>query len=542
MAAACQAVLDAWCSSPENCPHAATHRSVHARLDTTGSGGARAWRCYAEETLTADLTQYSHGSTFCTRHGQLSALLAQCKHNSAAPINVVVSPTGTAQPPPPDAPTSTNLGSPLLQTPANEVFAAWLEQCASEGRRCSCLQHGAPKGTVELVRRFTSVAFFIIVPERAAPEELAAQHLVSELAAQNATNAYVMEIELSRLGTRPMNHGVLNPRRARLTALQALQVSNEFFDLQLVHIPSLPSLHAPSTGAARSLLSLAAATLLLLPPGPSRASWRAALSHLAAAVPPEIDAVAAAAELGVELAAEGCGGSGGGVGLGCALGSEDGLLVRLHRLSRLNAHHLSCWEAPHCHDRMYVMTLDMGVAAGGVGWVARVPSMHRVERARGAPAGFRTVAEALSWRGKPIPFETGGANLDSLVSLKLVATHRARLATQFLTIPVGRDMMLWNVVAGTEGAYAIDQEGVIYTDGQVPWERRAMPYCLSVRDCYEKPLGALCGLPYTPPGRLHGAALTAAATELFAAQCDHRRPYPCANGCQASYEDCVRNT
>ena len=54
-------------------------------------------------------------------------------------------------------------------------------------------------------------------------------------------------------------------------------------------------------------------------------------------------------------------------------------------------------------------------------------------------------------------------------------------------------MMLWNIVAGREGAFAIDQEGVVYPDGGVPWERRAMPYCLSVRDCYEKPLGALCG-------------------------------------------------
>ena len=87
--------------------------------------------------------------------------------------------------------------------------------------------------------------------------------------------------------------------------------------------------------------------------------------------------------------------------------------------------------------------------------------------------------------------------------------------------------------------YLLDQEGVVYPDGGVPWERRAMPYCLSVRDCYEKPLGALCGLPYTHPGQLYGAALTSAAAELFGAQCvDARRPYPCPFGCRASYEEC----
>ena len=220
-----------------------------------------------------------------------------------------------------------------------------------------------------------------------------------------------------------------------------------------------------------------------------------------------------------------------------------GLGKPCHLTERLNLHHLSCWEAPRCHDRMYLMSLARAeAAADGAAWARRVPALHRVEPHGKWPPGthpFASVAEALALRGKAIPFETGGANLDTLVALRLHRTQRARLATQFLAIPVGRDMMLWNIVAGREGAFAIDQEGVVYPDGGVPWERRAMPYCLSVRDCYEKPLGALCGLPYTHPGQLYGAALTSAAAELFAAQCvDARRPYPCPFGCRASYEEC----
>ena len=102
-------------------------------------------------------------------------------------------------------------------------------------------------------------------------------------------------------------------------------------------------------------------------------------------------------------------------------------------------------------------------------------------------------------------------------------------------------MMLWNIVAGREGAFAIDQEGIVYADGAIPWGARAMPYCLSVRDCYEKPLGALCGLPYSPPGRLYGPTLTACAAGFFAGHCDDPgKPYPCRNGCKASYEECER--
>jgi len=413
---------------------------------------------------------------------------------------------------------------------ATELFDAWLEQCAASVERCSCLQHGAHEGSIEMFLRHQAVAFFIVVPEA---EQ--AERLVARLADHNATNAYVMQTDLARRGTLPLRNAVLNPRLGHLSALQALQTSNEFFDLQLVHASTAPSLLRPSAAEARSVLSLAAATLLLLPRGGAAAAWRAALPALATAVPREEDAVAAAAPMRVEVVAEGCG--------AYAAGAEEAVLVRLAWLTRLNLHHLSCWEAPRCHDRMYVMSLAQADApADGAAWMRRVPALHRV--AGNGPPGthpFASVAEAAALRGKAIPFATGGANLDSLAALRLHRTHRARLATQFLSIPVGRDMMLWNIVAGREGAFAIDQEGVVYPDGGVPWERRAMPYCLSVRDCYEKPLGTLCGLPYTHPGRLYGAQLTTCAAELFAAQCeDARRPYPCPNGCRASYEECVR--
>lgn len=467
---------------------------------------------------------------------------------------------------------------PRLHTPATAVFATWLSHCATSEQRCSCLQHGAPEGSVEFIRRFPSVAFFLIVPEQAiTPGTMSADRLVADLDAHNASNAYVMRMELTRLGARPLSNGVLNPHSRHLTALQALQASNEFFDLQIIHTSAVQSIRSPTAAQARSLLSLAAATLVILLPGPSRHAWHDVIPHFATHVSPSADPIAAAAEIDVEIMAEGCspdgggggadgggggsadydGGYSGGGGVECSLGSADALLLRLNRLSRLNFHHLSCWDAPRCHDRMYVMTMDKArVVAGhggsgsgsggddnGAGWWRRVPALHRVERVPGAPPGqpsFASLAGALPLRGKAIPFQTGGANLDSLVRLQLAARHRARLASDFLRIPVGRDMMLWNIVAGHDGAYAIDQEGMVYADGQVPWERRAMPYCLSVRDCYEKPLGALCGLPYSPPGRLYGDALTAAAAELFAGRCGRERPYPCANGCQPSYEMCVR--
>lgn len=437
---------------------------------------------------------------------------------------------------------------------APKLFDAWLEQC-SRAPRCACLVHGTSAAAEALVTRFPRVAFFFGLPE---PSEAA--RLVSRLDTAAATNAYVMHLDLARRGARPCQNDVLNPREGLLTALQALQASNEFFDLQLVHVAAVPALGRPSPTTARSLLSLAAATLLLLPSGggaEAAAAWRGTLPHVQHAVARSDDAVAAAARLQVEVAADGCGGADGGGGVGCGGGgggAAEAVLVRLRSLERLNLHHLSCWDAPRCHARMYVMTLPLVAAApspspeAGVGaWARRVPALHRVgeggKSMRPGPRAFSTLDEALAARGKPIPFETGGANLDSLTALGLLAPHRARLASQFLALPVGRDMMLWNIVAGREGAFAIDQEGVVYADGAIPWGARAMPYCLSVRDCYEKPLAQLCGLPYSQPGRLYGDALTAAAATLFAARCpDAARPFPCRQGCRASYEECERTS
>jgi hypothetical protein len=55
-------------------------------------------------------------------------------------------------------------------------------------------------------------------------------------------------------------------------------------------------------------------------------------------------------------------------------------------------------------------------------------------------------------------FDTGGLNLDTAIGLQLAVGARARLAAQFLALPVGRDMMLWNIIVGVRGLYAIDQE------------------------------------------------------------------------------------
>ena len=71
------------------------------------------------------------------------------------------------------------------------------------------------------------------------------------------------------------------------------------------------------------------------------------------------------------------------------------------------------------------------------------------------------------------------------IGLQLAVGMRARLAQQFLALPVGRDMMLWNIIVGRKGLYAIDQEGHAYDEGKVPWGERVWPYCISVRDCFE---------------------------------------------------------
>ncbi|KAL1508363.1 hypothetical protein AB1Y20_004473 [Prymnesium parvum] len=78
----CQAELNQWCNL--NCPHYATHGSLLARYDTNAQRGPRSWRCYAESTLTSDLSRYSSGDSYCTRHPQLLELLESCRAMSDA--------------------------------------------------------------------------------------------------------------------------------------------------------------------------------------------------------------------------------------------------------------------------------------------------------------------------------------------------------------------------------------------------------------------------------------------------------------------------
>ena len=149
---------------------------------------------------------------------------------------------------------------------------------------------------------------------------------------------------------------------------------------------------------------------------------------------------------------------------------------------------------------------------------------------------FSQLSEAWGLRGKELDFDTGGMNLDTAIGLQLAVGARARLAAQFLALPVGRDMMLWNIIIGARGLYAIDQEGRAYDDGAVPWGDRVWPYCISVRDCYEKALGALCGRQ-RPSQPLDDCFATLTHAQLCP---QPGRPYPCANGCQPSFLDCQR--
>ena len=179
-------------------------------------------------------------------------------------------------------------------------------------------------------------------------------------------------------------------------------------------------------------------------------------------------------------------------------------------------------------------------------WRRRLPRMYRVEVATpggGGGAAVDSLASAWAARGKRIPFETGGVNLDSLVALGLHGRQRAALAAGFLRLRVGRDMMLWNIVAGARGPYAIDQEGEVYAEPDVPWERRAMPYCFTVRDCYEKALHALCAARPFYIGKPAPAAgeLEACLAAMPGAPCaDVDAPFACADGCRAGYRECRR--
>jgi hypothetical protein len=463
-----------------------------------------------------------------------------------------------------------------LDTSAPAVMGQWLTAC-SQRPRCACLQHGIVTESEALFAAFPTVAFFVILTGAAAPP------LAARLAAANLTHVYVLRADLQALGPSPMMNDVLNPRGEKLRALQALRVSNEFFDLQLVHSSAPGWLLEPTPADARTVLSLAAWTLLLLPSGAALAAWDAALATTVRSPGAESNALpsenAFDSTFSVEAAtyATGCSGDGGrhragdvgdegiaGSG-GCSAGrslaplhdsgAQVALLVELRALRRLNAHHFSCWHSPRCHQRMYVMDLPRELpldlpyptasAEGGSSagtpprtiWQPRVPALFRVDDGTSFGAHqFKTLEEGWRMRGKNLGFDTGGMNLDTAIGLQMVASSRARLAVEFLALPVGRDMMLWNIIVGRDGLYAIDQEEHAFEDGKIPWGDRVWPYCISVRDCYEKALGALCGRQRpTQPLDECFAALT--RLEICP---DPTKPFPCLHGCRASFLDCQR--
>lgn len=449
-------------------------------------------------------------------------------------------------------------------------MARWLAEC-SQRPRCSCLQHGVGPHSEALFAAFPSVAFFVLLT---GPE---AQQLTARLGAANLTHVYVLRADLQTRGTSPMANDVLNPKGSRLTALQALRTSNEFFDTQIVHATAPNWLLHPTRTDARAVLALSSSTLLLLPSESSGSSWKRALEAVKPFPPGHgamaddavaanvggddgsFDAVAATARVEAILTAEGCAGR-----AHCSAGealtsladpaASSALVVELSALRRLNAHHYSCWHSPRCHQRMYVMDLPHPPPSAPAprspemtptrrvlqrSWQRRVPRLHRIEDGtRFGAHNFSKLSEAWALRGKDLGFDTGGMNLDTAIGLQLAVGVRARLAAQFLALPVGRDMMLWNIIIGRHGLYAIDQENHAFEDGSVPWAERVWPYCISVRDCYEKALGALCGrLRATQPLSECFAPLTRAD---FCP--DSAKPFPCPNGCQASFLDCKRRS
>ena len=435
-----------------------------------------------------------------------------------------------------------------------------LTQCAA-APRCACLQHGLVPGSETLYAAFPSVAFFVLL------QGAAAQQLATRLHASNHSHVYVLRADLQAKGPTPMSNDVLNPRGERLSALQALRASNEFFDLQIVHTTAPHWLMEPTADDARHVLSLAARTLLYHPTDTGTSAWARAIaaSSSPAAVPraspvgdepAAIDGVAAAASVAAEIKVEGCpaapgtaaaGGVEGGGGSGCSAGplrdssARHARFVELASMRRLNAHHFSCWHSPRCHQRMYVMDLaatpNASSASAAGAWQRRVPRLHRVDDGtRIGPHKFATLEEAWALRGKDLGFDTGGLNLDTAIGLQLDTNARTRLAAQFLALPVGRDMMLWNIIVGRRGLYAIDQEGHAFDDGAVPWGDRVWPYYISVRDCYEKALGALCGRQ-GPKQNLNDCFATLTRAELCP---DAAKPFPCPNGCKESFVDCSR--
>ena len=480
--------------------------------------------------------------------------------------------SGLAPTQPARAPTHLAKVDEKVVTSAPTMMARWLSQCAG-GPRCSCLVHGLGPSSEALFGAFPNVAFFVLLTGPSA------QQLAARLSSAGHSHVYVLRADLRTRAPAPMANDVLNPRSERLSALHALRVSNEFFDLQIIYSSAPVWLRAPAAPDAKAILSLAAWTLVLLPDDATSASaWRAAVAHATdassaaspAASGAEGEAIASTARVALSIAADGCVDNAAADNTGaisatrmaadrCKAGPvelpslRDGgataaLLVELHGVRRLNAHHYSCWHSPRCHQRMYVMDLPAAEVGGADvdgkrarellrrGWQRRVPRLYRVEDGtRFGSHNFSTLDEAWRMRGKDLGFDTGGINLDTAIGLQLAVGSRARLAAQFLALPVGRDMMLWNIIVGRRGLYAIDQEGHAFEDAAVPWGERVWPYCISVRDCYEKALAALCGRqrPSQPLDECF-AALTQAQLCPDAAA-----PYPCPNGCMPSFLDCT---
>ncbi|KAL3902210.1 MAG: hypothetical protein SGPRY_012172, partial [Prymnesium sp.] len=506
------------------------------------------WRCYARETLSSDGKKYARGTTYCTRHHQLLHLIRSCHEREALSSPdasaVCISETGD--------PTPCDLAQPSLlpvdltgvdfQPDPSEAsrqsarVEEWLFQC-SRGRHCSCLVHGVSHWSFRLFSRLPTVAFFVLPYDATLADRLV--HLATS---RGWRHVHVLTAELQTRAPKPMQNALLNPTLARLRALQSLQLSNEFFDFQLLHTSAGPGwLCAPSLGDARSLLSLSALTLLILPQAECSARWRGAYAAASTPASTQSDPIRAAAHINPAV-----------VGAGCLRGerpadsSEVGwpkvrsqceVLLRLRSLRRLNAHHFSCSQQPPMHRRMYVMDLPLDEPAeegippanapiaanstsGGEAemervqaeareradaldatisrarasikaprwteWHRRVPSLFRIQEEKkfGSPADpfeFSDLATAWSMRGKDLRFDTGGVNVDTLLHLQLHPLLRLPLLEQFLSLPIGRDMMLWNIIAGAGGLYAIDQEGMFFADREVPWKQRMMPYCLSVQ-------------------------------------------------------------
>ena len=69
----------------------------------------------------------------------------------------------------------------------------------------------------------------------------------------------------------------------------------------------------------------------------------------------------------------------------------------------------------------------------------------------------------------------------------------------------------------------------------MPSAQRVWPYCISVRDCYEKALAALCGRQ-RPSQPLHECFAALTQSQLCP---DAAKPYPCPNGCRASFVECT---